>query len=253
MASTGIKFENHNELGFFFHEEPITPLVSWEQQFASVEGFNLGLHNFLEYEPFPLGHQSSNLELTDFDDFSGDLWVFDDHPLPLHNNIMANPNPNPNPASTGQGFHTLDSSMQIMVAENQLQHSNEVVRRSVRHKSSALQLEEIQKYFDYPITRAAKELNVGLTVLKKRCRELHITRWPHRKIKSLKSLIHNVKELGLTNEIEMLEEHKKMVEMIPEMELTERTKKLRQACFKANYKKRKSFKNLLEGTKLHHF
>ncbi|XP_047961599.1 protein RKD4 [Salvia hispanica] len=247
MASTGYKFENHNELGFFFHEEPITPLVSWEQQFASVEG----LHNFLEYEPFPLAHQSSNVEHTDFDDFSGDLWVFDDHPLPLPNIIM--PNPNPNPVITEQDYHTVDSNMQIMVSENLLQQSNDVVRRSGRHKSSALQLEEIQKYFDYPITRAAKELNVGLTVLKKRCRELHITRWPHRKIKSLKSLIHNVKELGLTNEIEMLEEHKKMVEMIPEMELTERTKKLRQACFKANYKKRKSFKNLLEGPKLHHF
>ena len=215
MASTGYKFENHNELGFFFHEEPITPLVyvifqllvnfvfiyfslswwtnlstffrSWEQQFASVEG----LHNFLEYEPFPLAHQSSNVEHTDFDDFSGDLWVFDDHPLPLPNIIM--PNPNPNPVITEQDYHTVDSNMQIMVSENLLQQSNDVVRRSGRHKSSALQLEEIQKYFDYPITRAAKELNVGLTVLKKRCRELHITRWPHRKIKSLKSLIHNVK------------------------------------------------------------
>jgi len=43
-----------------------------------------------------------------------------------------------------------------------------------------------------PITRAARELNVGLTVLKKRCRELGIARWPHRKMKSLKSLILNV-------------------------------------------------------------
>lgn len=49
-----------------------------------------------------------------------------------------------------------------------------------------------------------------------------------------------IKELGLTNEVEMLEEHKRMVERIPEMELTERTKKLRQACFKANYKRRRS-------------
>lgn len=53
----------------------------------------------------------------------------------------------------------------------------------------------------------------------------------------------NLQELGLTNEIEMLEEHKKMVERIPEMELTERTKKLRQACFKANYKKRRSLQH----------
>ncbi|KAM7499784.1 hypothetical protein LguiA_024198 [Lonicera macranthoides] len=106
-------------------------------------------------------------------------------------------------------------------------------------KSGGLGMEEIQKYFHVPITKAAKELKVGLTVLKKRCRELNIMRWPHRKIKSLKSLIHNVKELGLTREVEMLEEHQRMLEQIPELELTERTKRLRQACFKANYKKRR--------------
>lgn len=62
-----------------------------------------------------------------------------------------------------------------------------------RKKSAGLELDEIQKHFDVPITKAAKELKVGLTVLKKRCRELNIMRWPHRKIKSLKSLINNVK------------------------------------------------------------
>lgn len=66
-------------------------------------------------------------------------------------------------------------------------------RASGRRRSSQLELEEIQKYFDVPITRAAKKMNVGLTLLKKRCRELNIMRWPHRKIKSLKTLISNIK------------------------------------------------------------
>ncbi|MCD7448663.1 hypothetical protein HAX54_045311 [Datura stramonium] len=112
---------------------------------------------------------------------------------------------------------------------------------SGRHKKSdTLELEEIQRYFHVPITEAAKELRVGLTVLKKRCRELNIMRWPHRKLKSLQTLIHSVKEMGLTSEVEMLEEHQRMVEKVPELELSERTKKLRQACFKANYKKRRA-------------
>jgi RWP-RK domain len=51
---------------------------------------------------------------------------------------------------------------------------------------------EIKQYFYMPITQAAKEMKVGLTVLKKRCRELGIPRWPHRKMKSLRSLIRNV-------------------------------------------------------------
>ena len=74
-------------------------------------------------------------------------------------------------------------------------------RRSVDHRSALAQgktrldhigFDELRKYFYMPITRAARELNVGLTVLKKRCRELGIARWPHRKMKSLKSLILNV-------------------------------------------------------------
>lgn len=133
------------------------------------------------------------MELNDFDDFSGDLWVFDDP-----KSIITNPNRaitmQPNEETPTRVFN---SGLQATNAANQdgspASSDVDVVKRSGRHRSSALQMEEIQKYFDFPITRAAKELNVGLTVLKKRCRELNIARWPHRKIKSLKSLIHNVK------------------------------------------------------------
>ncbi|WOK91362.1 hypothetical protein Cni_G00053 [Canna indica] len=111
---------------------------------------------------------------------------------------------------------------------------------------SEIGFDEIKNYFYMPITEAAKEMNVGLTVLKKRCREVGIYRWPHRKMKSLKSLIHNVQELGkgiceesIRKELERLEEHRKKMEENPEMQLTERTKRLRQACFKANYKRRR--------------
>lgn len=69
-----------------------------------------------------------------------------------------------------------------------------VVRRRAtgRSRLSNIGFEELRNYFYMPITKAAKEMNVGLTVLKKRCRELGIPRWPHRKMKSLSSLIHNV-------------------------------------------------------------
>ncbi|XP_010555736.1 PREDICTED: protein RKD4 [Tarenaya hassleriana] len=108
-------------------------------------------------------------------------------------------------------------------------------------RQDKLDVSEIRKYFHRPITVAAKELNVGLTVLKKRCRELGIVRWPHRKLKSLNSLINNVKNLGMpVDEVANLEEHKRLIEEEPDAELTDRTKRLRQACFKANYKRRRS-------------
>ena len=48
-----------------------------------------------------------------------------------------------------------------------------------------LSKETIFQYFYMPITQAAKELDVGLTPLKKRCSERGICRWPHRKLMSL--------------------------------------------------------------------
>ncbi|OIV98021.1 hypothetical protein TanjilG_24859 [Lupinus angustifolius] len=119
-----------------------------------------------------------------------------------------------------------------------LPNTNSNNYRSKKRKSCTLEFEEIKKHFGVPITQAAKEMNVGLTLLKRRCRELNIMRWPHRKLKSLEFLIENVKEMGLSNEVAMLEQHRKMLEKLPDLELTEETKKLRQTCFKANYKKR---------------
>ena len=65
-------------------------------------------------------------------------------------------------------------------------------RRARPPEETALTFELVSQYFYMPIMQAARELNVGLTLLKKRCRELGIPRWPHRKMKSLQSLINNV-------------------------------------------------------------
>ncbi|KAL1207867.1 Protein RKD1 [Cardamine amara subsp. amara] len=117
--------------------------------------------------------------------------------------------------------------------------------------SKTLSKETISFYFYMPIAQAAKELNIGLTLLKKRCRELGIQRWPHRKLMSLKKLISNVKELkkmegeGEENEeklkiaLEKLEKEKKTIEKLPDSEFEDKTKRLRQACFKANHKKKR--------------
>ncbi|XP_052483445.1 protein RKD4 [Gossypium raimondii] len=187
--------------------------------------------------------QADNLciQFMDFEEISSDFALFDQN-----EDIMVDAKPIKAVVdsfdhhcgnTTNSGGSSTEASRVIHEIEYGDSHGQKI--RSFRRKRTAsLELDEIQKYFDFPISKAAKEMNVGLTLLKKRCRELNIMRWPHRKIKSLKSLIHNVKELGLTNEIVMLEEHQRMLEKVPDLELTDRTKKLRQACFKANYKKR---------------
>ena len=44
--------------------------------------------------------------------------------------------------------------------------------------------------------------------------------------------------------IQTLEQEKKLMEEMPDLQLETRTKRLRQACFKANYKKRKLINNI---------
>ncbi|CAI0431499.1 unnamed protein product [Linum tenue] len=120
--------------------------------------------------------------------------------------------------------------------------------------TNALTRESVSKYFYMPITQAARELNVGLTLLKKRCRELGLKRWPHRKLMSLQTLISNVRHLQaegddddsdssrsarLKEAIRVLEKEQKLLEECPDLQLQRKTKRLRQACFKANYKNKK--------------
>ncbi|XP_059306516.1 protein RKD1-like [Lycium ferocissimum] len=98
-------------------------------------------------------------------------------------------------------------------------------QREEINSSKMLSRDTISKYFYMPITQAAKELNIGVTFLKKRCRDLGIRRWPHRKLMSLQTLIKNVKELkrgegnGMEKKwkdvINLLEEEKKKMEEIP--------------------------------------
>ncbi|XP_059443154.1 protein RKD2-like [Corylus avellana] len=151
----------------------------------------------------------------------------------------------------GGGIET-DQSQALVLCNNGKKGTKEDrVERKMKRCSSSNMLSKkaISQYFYMPITQAAKELNVGLTLLKKRCRELGIRRWPHRKLMSLQTLIRNVKESGkeegeesetkLRIALEMLEMEKKMLEEIPDLQLEDNTKRLRQACFKANYKRRR--------------
>lgn len=63
---------------------------------------------------------------------------------------------------------------------------------------AGIALEDLAKYFDLPMVEASRNLNVGITVLKRKCREFGIPRWPHRKIKSLDSLIRDLQVLSLS-------------------------------------------------------
>ena len=63
------------------------------------------------------------------------------------------------------------------------------VHYSCSRRAQQATYDELTRCFHLPMTQAAKQFGVSLTLFKKVCRKNGITRWPHRKLKSLKSKI----------------------------------------------------------------
>lgn len=70
-------------------------------------------------------------------------------------------------------------------------------KRAASQDIARIALDDLVKCFGLPIVEASRNLKVGVTVLKKKCREFGIPRWPHRKIKSLDGLIRSLQVLSI--------------------------------------------------------
>ncbi|CAN6911026.1 unnamed protein product, partial [Brassica oleracea] len=129
-------------------------------------------------------------------------------------------------------------------------------RRTPSQHVAGLCLEDLSKYFGVPIVEASRKLNVGLTVLKKKCREFGIPRWPHRKIKSLDSLIHDLQEeaekqqeknkaaaMVVAKKQKKLEREMRNIVERPFMEIQIETKRFRQDNFKKRHRASRAKKN----------
>ncbi|PWA91553.1 hypothetical protein CTI12_AA087800 [Artemisia annua] len=111
-----------------------------------------------------------------------------------------------------------------------------------------LSKEVVAQYFNLPVKQAANKLNVGLTVLKRRCRQLGFKRWPHRRLMSLDLLISTLQAEngGATVDnytkviIARLKEERRRVEENPDYKLASSTIKLRQQISKARYERMKN-------------
>ena len=101
-----------------------------------------------------------------------------------------------------------------------------------------------------PIQDAAKLLNTGVTVLKRKCRQYNIPRWPYRKLKSIQNLYKSMENLeaqqaesGIDGnsiretKLKLFVEKESMM-WDPAISLNQETKKLRQSNFKYEYKVR---------------
>ncbi|CAN8234816.1 unnamed protein product [Cochlearia groenlandica] len=177
--------------------------------------------------------------------------------LPLHNNnnsvsqALSLPDLEPLSQDVLDSYNYASSCTETQqnIVEAVQETISDVTTYTTSSAPKALSMETISRYFYTSITQTATELNVGLTLLKRRCRGLGIRRWPHRKLMSLATLISNIKELqkmeGAENAgklriaLEMLEKEKRTIQEYPDLEFEDKTKRLRQACFKATHKRKK--------------
>ncbi|CAN6938523.1 hypothetical protein HID58_073253 [Brassica napus] len=225
--------------------------------------------SFLTYSPSFDDHIRSSLTFPSFD--------WEEELLPLHNNFASQAFHLPTPslslpdleplsqdvldsyssAEQNRGEYDVDmnTKKRKLNREHNVRIISDITTYTTFPASKALSMETISRYFYMPITQAAMDLDVGLTLLKRRCRELGFRRWPHRKLMSLLALISNVKErqkmqggekAGIfKNAVEILEDERRRIEENPDLEFSDKTKRLRQACFKATHKMKK--KNSLKS------
>lgn len=60
--------------------------------------------------------------------------------------------------------------------------------------------------FHLPIEEAARELNIGQTMLKHYCRKFGIPRWPYRKRQSVVQLINSIEEYAQASQVPLCAE-----------------------------------------------
>jgi len=138
--------------------------------------------------------------------------------------------------------------------------------RANRKHIDSITLVEIAQYFHLPIREASKTLKIGVSILKRKCRKYGIPRWPHRKIKSLESLINDLEYVldddpgedaqqelqkieeekraaaikALTKRKKMLESEKEIIQQKPALDLMTETKQFREDVFKRRHRASKS-------------
>uniref|UniRef100_A0A0E0KTZ7 RWP-RK domain-containing protein n=1 Tax=Oryza punctata TaxID=4537 RepID=A0A0E0KTZ7_ORYPU len=130
-------------------------------------------------------------------------------------------------------------------------------RRANKKHIASITLVDIAQYFHLPIREASRTLKIGVSILKRKCRQYNIPRWPHRKIKSLDSLIQDLEQekhkqteeekqkaiMALTRRKQMLETEKETIQQIPAMDLKVETKQFREDVFKRRYRAKKDLAN----------
>ncbi|GAX80489.1 hypothetical protein CEUSTIGMA_g7927.t1 [Chlamydomonas eustigma] len=117
----------------------------------------------------------------------------------------------------------------------------------IRAGGKPITKELLEMVYNLPIEEAAAKLSIGVTVLKKHCRQFDVVRWPYRKLTSIDKLMEIVRadsrdhpEMMATaaSLLSRLQATRDAICLDPGCEIPDEIRKLRQANFKNEYKQR---------------
>lgn len=174
--------------------DALVPFPESLDQIDDLHGFISMSDNSAAMVPYQ-HHSPPPLDELALGNINLDSFTRENKLTPYHGDVVSDIAPLNVIASTSNGVYYGKSNYNYpfeVSKVDQIEGRSIERRRNGRQRLTDIGFDEIKNYFYMPITRAAKEMDVGVTVLKMRCRELGILRWPHRKMKSLATLIHNV-------------------------------------------------------------
>ncbi|GLI67467.1 hypothetical protein VaNZ11_011662, partial [Volvox africanus] len=114
----------------------------------------------------------------------------------------------------------------------------------VVHAAAASLREQIYSTFDLPVADAARVLGISATELKRRCRRLGISRWPQRKLQSLRRIVQAAEaDASLTEDerkavVELAARNRDEIMANPDAPLVDLLKTVRQTQYKQSFEKR---------------
>ncbi|KAJ3680438.1 hypothetical protein LUZ60_016716 [Juncus effusus] len=200
----------------------------------------------LKYVPSLLNDLQKVLDLEIIEGFRNSK---DNASQEISNSETDDSNYQPESFSSESPSFSISNSQENQQDSNERKGSKKKARRASTKKVKGISKSDLEKCFNLSLSETSKALNIGITVLKRKCREFGIKRWPNRKIKSLDSLITNLEEEVSRREKEnqmeavkavlkrkkMLENERKAIERSPSMDLKEETKRFRQDIFKRRH------------------
>ncbi|XP_031100855.1 protein RKD4-like [Ipomoea triloba] len=214
---------NLRRIGNSFNKADISKYPLWDQQHG-ISTFGNGLLPNIPFDPFwGIEHNMGGLlEATAMNHLSTE-----ENLMASTSGILVQENTFPvaSNASVGGNMTTDSVVVERSMIETLAHRQRKNTRRTFRD-SSTISKEMISKYFHLPIYRAAKELRVGYTILKERCRELGIFKWPYRQLVfSNIENDHDIKEA--TKE---LKSRREMLLSDPNLKLNPADIRLRDSC-----------------------